>query len=226
MVESAEVLGLDSVRQSRRVCVRAAGGGRAGAERGGGVPVRHGRESVGQLPSTNPLGLTDDPWGSDPSYYWTLPSGGCFGRRSPGHVDRPGAVRDPDVVLRPGRSDGVERLPSSGYPAFTGAEQAAYTAASQLPAVQALLQPSGATEIREFWAAENPPPARVSPACRAPSRAPRAARASSRSRRRSIRGARRRPARPRSPPGNGPPWSTNCSRRPGLLSRSSTSTPS
>ena len=110
-----------------------------------------------QLPSTNQLDLTDDPWGSNPSYYDTFRLGDASGdgRQDTLIARGPYGIRT-WFYGRSGQTGWSDYLPS-GYPDFTGAQQAAYTAASQLPAVQALLQPVGATGIRDFWTAENPP---------------------------------------------------------------------
>jgi hypothetical protein len=112
-----------------------------------------------QLPSTNQIGLTDDPWGSDPSYYGTLRVGDASGD---GHQDTliargPYGIRTWFYGL-PGQT-GWSTYATSGYPAFTGVQQAAYTTANQLPVIQAQLAPEGVSTIRDFLSTENAPSA-------------------------------------------------------------------
>jgi uncharacterized repeat protein (TIGR01451 family) len=107
--------------------------------------------------STNQLGLTDDPWGSDSSYYSTFRLGDASGdgRQDTLIARGPYGIRTWFYGL-PGQN-GWSTYAPSGYPAFTGAQQSAYTSANQLPAVRALLGP--ATTIRAFWTAANAPSA-------------------------------------------------------------------
>lgn len=110
-----------------------------------------------QLPSS--ISLTDDPWGSDASYYSTLRVGDASGdgRQDTLIARGPYGIRT-WFYGRPGQTGWSAYLPS-GYPAFVGVQQSAYAAASQLPAVEALLAPAGAATIRDFWTAENAPSA-------------------------------------------------------------------
>ena len=112
-----------------------------------------------QLPSTNAISLTDDPWGSDPSYYSTLRLGDASGdgRQDTLIARGPYGIRT-WFYGRPGQTGWSTYLPS-GYPAFTGAQQSAYMSASQLPAVQAQLASANVTTIRDYLQTENQPAA-------------------------------------------------------------------
>ena len=112
-----------------------------------------------QLPSTNAVSLTDDPWGSDPSYYGTLRLGDASGdgRQDTLIARGPYGIRT-WFYGRPGQT-GWSTYAPSGYPAFGGTQQTAYATANALPAVQAFLAPVGVTQIRQFWATENAPSA-------------------------------------------------------------------
>jgi uncharacterized repeat protein (TIGR01451 family) len=112
-----------------------------------------------QLPSTNAISLTDDPWGSDPSYYSTLRLGDASGdgRQDTLIARGPYGIRT-WFYGRPGQT-GWSTYAPSGYPAFTGAQQSAYVTANQLPAVQAQLAGANVTTIRDYLQTENQPAA-------------------------------------------------------------------
>lgn len=112
-----------------------------------------------QLPSSNALGLTDDPWGGDPSYYSTLRLGDASGDG----IQDTLIARGPYGIRtwfygRPAQT-GWSIYAPAGYPAFPGNEPAAYTALNALPAIKAFLASSSVGTIRAYLAQETAPSA-------------------------------------------------------------------
>ena len=112
-----------------------------------------------QLPSTKQLALTDDPWGSDPSYYYTFRLGDASGdgRQDTLIARGPYGIRTWFYGL-PGQT-GWSTYAAPGYPDFPGTQNAAYATANQLPAVQPFLEQAGVDTIRDYWSTENAPSA-------------------------------------------------------------------
>jgi hypothetical protein len=103
------------------------------------------------------ISLTDDPWGSDPSYFSTLRLGDASGTGRQDTLIARGPYGIRTWFYTPGSQGGWSAYSASGYPDFEGAQQNAYTAANGLQAIEAILQPAGVTKIRDYWMTANAP---------------------------------------------------------------------
>ena len=141
MAGTRRSIGLPSIRQSRRVRVRAAGGGRRGPN---GVVVYKYDTTANQRDNCRPpTGQPDrSPWGSTRRI-----TGRCVWEMRRATVARtrslPGGRTGSAFVLRPARSDGMEHVRAVGVSRLWGDAATAYATANALPAVQAFLVPVG-----------------------------------------------------------------------------------
>ena len=110
-----------------------------------------------QLPAATPLQLSDDPWGTDPSYYTTIQAGDVDGSGRDAVIARgPYGIRT-WFYDRAGVNGWSSYLPS-GYPDFpTAGEKAAFDALNQQARSKLLI--NSAQTIRSLWTGADEPTA-------------------------------------------------------------------